>query len=722
MIEITHDYIKNNINKSIKYCRYYATEITSEIISEIIIKNSTIKKTIRKNKGKHNYTNICQRYIEKVQVARGTNAKTYFNIPCGFDIETTRVSDELSFMYVWQFSLFDNVIMGDSWEQFIIFINLLKNVLQYQDQHRIIVWVANLGYEWQFMKHYLNVTDYFFKERREPITIEHDNFIIFKECLSWGGSLKKLANDYTDLIKLTGDLDYSVYRESYTDFKYDNEFKYCDFDVLILSHFSIWFFNTYYKLGYNPVTVQSVLRQKMKNDCSDLKEQYNKIRGAYPLNRMRYDILMNWVYRGGYTHASNIYIDELITEKSYDAKLYSVDFTSSYPASMLHFNYPYMFNKLFINTIDRLEQIDTTKYGWYGLFVFKGLKATTPHSIESKNKCVRLQNEIIDNGRVQRGDIAVYLTNLDYESYKEFYTWDSIEFTEIYVSKLKPLPRYLIDGLCEYYTKKAELKNAGEPYAIEKTYVNSYYGMSVTRLIFEDILLKETEITTEPNKISKDFEKAKDKKLMLPQWGVWVAAYSRRELLKMVYKLEKSGNPALYMDTDSIKFLNMNDGLSIINSYNEQIEELNSNICKRLGLDQDIFFDLGCFDNEYPQGLETFKTLGAKRYLYTYKDKNGKRHYNCTIAGLPKNEYYKLYGDNLTHFYKAFRKDLIVHSCKLASKYVDEEQTHINRDGSIRIVKSCLVLNDIDFQMYMDISWLYFLHDLKESIKEKRKY
>lgn len=102
-------------------------------------------------------------------------------------------------------------------------------------------------------------------ELREPIEIEHKDYILFKECLSWGGSLKKLANDYTNLIKLKGDLDYTKYRESYQEHT-DKEQYYCDFDVLILCQFSMWYESQYLKNGIFPKTTTGALRLLIKKD------------------------------------------------------------------------------------------------------------------------------------------------------------------------------------------------------------------------------------------------------------------------------------------------------------------------------------------------------------------------------------------------------------------------------------------------------------------------
>ena len=61
----------------------------------------------------------------------------YVNVMSAFDIETTRLDlsdspaehDYHAFMYVWQWQLGDNTIIGRNWSSFEILINLLSNAL-----------------------------------------------------------------------------------------------------------------------------------------------------------------------------------------------------------------------------------------------------------------------------------------------------------------------------------------------------------------------------------------------------------------------------------------------------------------------------------------------------------------------------------------------------------------------------------------------------------------
>ena len=96
------------------------------------------------------------------------------------------------------------------------------------------MWVANLSFEFQFIRKWLHVTRLFAKEARQPLLVEHNGWLQFREALSIsGGNLEQLAKDYCTTQKLVGDLDYSKIRHSTTPLTQE-ELNYCIHDVLII--------------------------------------------------------------------------------------------------------------------------------------------------------------------------------------------------------------------------------------------------------------------------------------------------------------------------------------------------------------------------------------------------------------------------------------------------------------------------------------------------------
>lgn len=711
-MQVTTYYRKKGKKDSITYERIHVNEFTEEVVKQYFMN----KKAHKGNSKKQSATNALQARISKYQYKFGKYAESALDVCCGFDIETTKIDNNKTFMFGWQFGIENTVIWGETWEQFISFLGQLKTILQANSKQRLIVFVANLGYEWQFMKHHLNITRSFFKELRQPVEIEHDGFVIFKECLSWGGSLAKLASDYCKIPKLKGDLDYSIYRESYKDFTSPREWAYIDFDVLILTQFARWFNDTYLKaLHFKPVTITQALNRRIQDRQKATNEQTPGY-SDFPKNYRQYDVLMSWVYRGGYVHANKNIVGKVLHN------VWSYDFTSSYPSVIENNLFPWRFDEVEPGKLDLVNfNFNTDKYAFYGLFEFEGIEATTCHSIESKSKCVLLEGETIDNGRVQSAEkMVVWLASPDYLSYREFYHWKSVKCHKLLVSKLRPLPRYLVDEMNSLYTTKANLKKAKKNYALEKSYVNTCYGLSVKRIIVKDCELQGTEVIHIDKEVEECYEKYREKSLLLPQWGCWVSAYARRNLLSTVYRLETEipNNTVVYCDTDSIKFTNP-VGKKIIKEYNEKIQRRVTEVITEKQLDYNIFWDLGSFDCEYSHGIQSIKTLGAKRYIHTYTE-GGAKHYQATVAGLPKKEYISRYGKNDSLFFDSFEDELVVKNCKLSSSYNDNEPFVITRLGKAETVYSCVTLNDSDFSLNMDDSWMQLLIGLNSGVREQR--
>ena len=403
---------------------------------------------------------------------RGKNAKRYLEIYSGFDIETTTTESHHGFMYHWQLSLNHIVIFGTRWYEFTQIIEKLKKDLHLRKNTRIIIWIANLSFEFSFMARHLNITRIFAKEQRQPIICEVDECIEFRDCLQiTGGSLKSLAEDFCTTQKMSGDLDFSIMR-NYEDGKHLNEKeeKYCENDVVILSEFSKYIFDQYIKKEkYVPLTKTGLLRKAVKDGVTyDIKQV---VTSCYP-ERELYDVMMQYVFRGGFVHANIMHVDEKITG------LTGIDITSSYPARMNQSYFP-------VSEFIKRNPDDFGQYIYTHCcilkIVFFGLRSTTPHSIESKSKCVDLVGAIIDNGRISSCTrCEVWLTELDLNSYADYYTWTSYEVKELYTAVRGPLPDYLMKPINDAYIKKAQLKKGGESntpeYAIAKAFVNSGYG------------------------------------------------------------------------------------------------------------------------------------------------------------------------------------------------------------------------------------------------------
>lgn len=651
-------------------------------------------------------------YIKPIKLitlhSRGKKECRYYQLYCGFDIETYTIPEShKAYMYVWQFSIYGNenyVIIGRTWSEFHRLIDCLKKVLNLNSKRRIIIGVANLGYEFQFIRKQFRWSKIFAKEIRQPIYAIMDNCIEFRDILQiTGGSLVQLSKDYTVTQKLSGDLDYTIPRNSQTPLTND-ELQYCINDVAIVSEFMEYLFTTYIiPHKFIPLTKTGLLRREVKKGCS-----YNaklEIYRCYPSDYNLYHNLMLWCFRGGYTHGNILFMDKKIKGLS------GWDITSSYPYTMLAYDGFPVSPLLKEDPAEFNSRINTHCCIIHA--IFHDLKAKTPHAIESLSKCLSVSaNKIIDNGRIRKADfIEVYITDLDYKIYDLYYDFSSVEILELYTSIKGRLPRYLLKPLWIAYEKKATLKKEGksgtQEYTLAKSYINSAYGMCVTRLTeYEVILDNENNWDTV---YSFDYEKEKSKAFLLPQWGIYISAYSRYRLLTTLYKIQKNGTyQGIYCDTDSIKYVGNYD--HIFEKDNEQTQQIMKKVCADYNLDYNLFNDLGSWEKEYSGVMGKF--LGAKRYIIT----NEKGVTSTTIAGLPKKaliEYCEKYNKNI---YDVFSHNMIMNvevAFKNASCYNDEPHTDIIEGVRMNELSS-VGIYPIEFTMKLDDFYMKQILQFKE--------
>lgn len=685
---------------------YQASEIDYVVLTQLLLTDTNTLDKAHRKKGRG-----LSRRIKSYTTGTGKMRKGILDICMSFDIETTSIDAEpkpYATMYIWQMGVNDNVIIGRHWGEFINILDLIKEIIQPSKNQRIFCAVHNLGFEFQFMRKWLDVTDAFLKDQRQPLYVEHSGFIQFRDTQALTNqSLKKLAETYTNTQKCAGDLDYSLCR-TYESVLDSVELGYCYNDALILTEFMRYYIDTYISKGYAPLTATGILNKEVQDGFADMPEQFKEyIYNSHPQDIDMYNWLMCAVYRGGYVHGNELYIGKMLTEVD---KIVGVDFTSSYPAVMLFMKYGYKFKKANIQTFQAILDYIHNDYAVLCELTFYDIRRTTAHSIESSSKCIELEGASIDNGRVAYArKMRVALTCQDILSYCEFYQfdYDTVEVHKVYVSKKEYLPRYLLNPLIEAYTLKNKLKLADlsetMEYKLAKSRVNSFYGLCVKKLPIARVCYDNNGWHVESG---KDYEKNKENGL-LPYFGVYISAYARRNLLSVVYKLESAGYPCIYMDTDSIKIKNYDKGADdIISAYDNHIKELTEDAKKRLTIG-DLIDGLGQFDKEYgvKSAVTGLKCLGAKRYIITTAD--GKK--NQTIAGLPKNILFELYPDDESVF-NAFTNHMTVNNCKLCSHYNDNEITATISDyqGHTTTIHelSSVALLSTDFSMSINDLWL----------------
>lgn len=164
----------------------------------------------------------------------------YINIECAFDIETTSTytkdGKKFAFMYLWGFGIGehgDYLKYGRTWEEFKELLNNVANELNISINRRLVIYVHNLGYEFQFMRKLFKWDSVFSVDERKPIKAVTKNGFEFKDSYILSGfNLDSLAKNLVkhENKKLVGNLDYSLIRNTKTPIT-DDELDYMENDL-----------------------------------------------------------------------------------------------------------------------------------------------------------------------------------------------------------------------------------------------------------------------------------------------------------------------------------------------------------------------------------------------------------------------------------------------------------------------------------------------------------
>ena len=107
-----------------------------------------------------------------------------------FDIETTTITEDCKnptgFMYHWQFAIYNGskmlIIYGRRWEEFTKLLQSLQDIYG-TCKKRFVIYVHNLGYEYQFIKDFIGEHKVFASKPHKPISVRCESGIEFR-C-SW---------------------------------------------------------------------------------------------------------------------------------------------------------------------------------------------------------------------------------------------------------------------------------------------------------------------------------------------------------------------------------------------------------------------------------------------------------------------------------------------------------------------------------------------------------
>ena len=352
---------------------------------------------------------------------RDRNGRDTLNIYSAFDIETSTIwlnedhstHDAHSFMYSWAFQIEDYTILGREWPDFFLFLTNLfmasarvKREKNLDTEPKIIIWVHNLAYEFQFLSGLYDFTDddCFFRDERKPIYCTLKGIFEFRcSYIQTNLSLNMLCKQTGVPQKLSGQkFDYNKVRYPWTPLS-DYELEYIITDVESLVKAMKKRVETG---GDNLVTVPLTSTGYVRRDCRASLVKYKSMIHDMMPDERQYRLLRE-AFRGGNCHGNKKYTGLVLDNVT------SFDIVSCYPTQQLTQLFPMKKFKWLDSylTMDRVLSFIGLGYAVVGRYQFRNLRLKnkqTPMPYISLSKTDSLMVKVMrDNGKKRKKRLMI---------------------------------------------------------------------------------------------------------------------------------------------------------------------------------------------------------------------------------------------------------------------------------------------------------------------------
>lgn len=601
-------------------------------------------------------------------------------------------------MYVWQFGIFGAVIIGRTWKEFIDMLSELTKELTLRDDKRLLVYVHNLSWEFQFFRKYFAWKKVFSVSPREPVYALTYSGIEFRcSYILSGYNLAHLGENLHKykVNKLVGDLDYSLIRHNKTPLT-DKELDYCSNDVRVVMAFIMESIEQDGNIAKIPLTKTGYARNYVRRSCwytpgIPKKEDFKRLHYMQFIKGLNLDpdeyLQLKRAFQGGFTHTNPFKANKVL----YD--ITSFDFTSSYPAVMIAEKFPMSTGELVqIKSKEDFENNLSLYWCLFDIEFFDIEPLVTFENYISRSRCTHCENAVVNNGRVVSSSrLVTTITGEDYQIIQKFYKWSHMRIFNFRRYKKAYLPTDFIKAILKLYSDKTTLKGVkGKEveYLVSKGLLNSTFGMCCTDIVrTENVYINDQWEQKEPDleEMINKYNKSNSRFMFYP-WGVAITSYARRNLFTGILEFK---DDYCYSDTDSIKVLNADKHKDYIEQYNKWIIDRLQKAMLYHGLDPDEISPKTIKGESKPLGVWDFdghyqraKFLGAKRYMVEYDSGD----INITVSGLNKKTAvpyictgwcYDLDGTERKSPFDMFTNNMYIppeHTGKKTHTYIDEEQ------------------------------------------------
>lgn len=563
----------------------------------------------------------------------GKYTRKYLNVVCAFDIETTRISEDFSIMYIWQLQVGPNdTIIGRSWREFKIALQRLLTPLDDDDIY-IVVLVHNLAFEFQFLRgiYDFKSDEVFAVQPRRPLRVDMYRHIEFR-CSYLHSNMR--LETYLQKMGVPDQklsYDYEKKRYPWTPLT-DAEIAYCINDVKgLVEAYMVEMLHDGDTLYTIPATSTGYVRRDVKLAMRKLR--FRTIKEMLP-DLETYNLLRE-AFRGGNTHANRYYAGQKLEGvRSYDR-------SSSYPDVQV--NRPYPIGKFYslshwqrIPWEKMLDLIYRRKKAVLARIALWDVKLKDPFNgcpYLARDKARHVIGEHCDNGRILEADyLEVTLTDVDLEIVLKQYEFKARRVLALEYARYGQLPEVLKKCIISYYRLKTELKGIEDKsllYEKSKNKLNSIYGMSAQNPVKQNVLWTPSGWDVDKRDVGELLEEANKRAFFPYQWGVWTTAHARAELQRGIDNVTEQGGEFVYCDTDSVKYMGEVDWSTLNDDLRTRSTTNGAYAADPKG--KRHYMGVWEADKGYPAA---FATRGAKKYVVLHPDEK----LEATIAGVSKRE------------------------------------------------------------------------------------
>lgn len=585
-----------------------------------------------------------------------------------FDTETStfvRDGEKIACMYVWQMAVENEAFYGRTWTEFRECLYRIKNEMHLAVDYKLIVYVHNLKYDFGFYKNEVNIEgDVIARSKRTVLKHVMDDCFEIRDSAVYTEEPLEDMGEEIGIEKLKG-YDYSKPRHFLTHLT-DDELSYCEHDVLILTrYFRLEAENYGCTIAKLPLTATQKVKRVINDEFNKESRVYQSMIMSRQLKDNSHDNKILNLLKHAFFGAFN-YSSQLIRGIEQE-NVTGIDISACYGAQCLLHPYPVgRFEPLELpSSLDDLATNE--RYKGKALLITFAAKEIAPKYGDIGFLPINLANYWhrsamdITNVAAKRilnaNQIEMTLTDVDFKLFLEFYTNKGIKILFIMGSEYGEMPSYMIRAITRMHKWKLKIQKRNKE--IEKVrpltiaeqleYLHAKTGVSrIYGILVQDPIRDVYRWDAEKGDVIKDGEQ-KNKSQFQPvlyQWGCWVVAWARYEILRLLLKLSKAHDENFddtkigYSDTDSLYFKTEEGDKELIDAYNEMIIAKTERMAKRHRVDVAALDKIGTLKVTY---YAKFKTTGIKQYCYV---KDGRFDYRC--AGLTRPDYeYDINGKQL---------------------------------------------------------------------------